>query len=111
MPKLPREPDRMLICEIYQSIQGEGLDMGRPSVFVRVTGCPLRCKWCDEPRALSDGTVMTMPEILEKVSAYPHKAVCLTGASHLHTSKWAISSVRSSLQSTVSSSRRAAPSP
>jgi len=83
MPKLPKDPDKMLICEIYQSIQGEGLEMGQPSTFVRVTGCPLRCRWCDEPRALSDGTVMTIAEILEKVSAFPHKPVCLTGGEPL----------------------------
>ena len=83
MPKLPRDPNKMLICEIYQSIQGEGLQMGQPSVFVRVTGCPLRCKWCDEPKALSEGTIMTITEILKKVSSFPHKPVCLTGGEPL----------------------------
>jgi 7-carboxy-7-deazaguanine synthase len=83
MPKLPSDPNKMLICEIYQSIQGEGPQMGLPSAFVRVTGCPLRCKWCDEKRALHDGTVMTIDEIMEKVATYPPKNVCLTGGEPL----------------------------
>ena len=83
MPKLPTDPNKMLICEIYQSIQGEGSEIGRPSIFVRVTGCPLRCKWCDEPRALREGTVMTIDEILEKVAAFPQRIVCLTGGEPL----------------------------
>lgn len=83
MPKLPKNPNQMLICEIYQSIQGEGLQMGLPTVFVRVTGCPLRCKWCDEPKALTEGSVMTLDEIKGKVSIYPTKNVCLTGGEPL----------------------------
>ena len=82
-PKLPKDPNKMLICEIYQSIQGEGPQMGLPSAFVRVTGCPLRCKWCDEERALHDGTVMTIDEIVEKVSSFPPKNICLTGGEPL----------------------------
>ena len=83
MPKLPKDPNKMLICEIYQSVQGEGPQMGLPSVFVRVTGCPLRCKWCDEKRALFEGTVMTIDEIFEKVASFPPKNVCLTGGEPL----------------------------
>lgn len=83
MPKLPKDPNQMLICEIYQSIQGEGTQMGLPTVFVRVTGCPLRCRWCDEPRALSEGTVMTLDDIKERIGAYPTKNVCLTGGEPL----------------------------
>jgi len=83
MPKLPKDPNKMLICEIYQSIQGEGLQMGLPSVFVRVTGCPLRCRWCDEVKALTDGTVMTVNEIMEKIATYPQRYVCLTGGEPL----------------------------
>jgi 7-carboxy-7-deazaguanine synthase len=83
MPKLPTDPNKMLICEIYQSIQGEGPQMGLPSAFVRVTGCPLRCKWCDEKRALRGGTVMTIDEIVEKVTSFPPKNVCLTGGEPL----------------------------
>jgi 7-carboxy-7-deazaguanine synthase len=83
MPNLPKDPEKMLICEIYQSIQGEGPQMGMPSAFVRVTGCPLRCKWCDETRALYDGTVMTIVDIIEKVSSFPPRNVCLTGGEPL----------------------------
>ncbi len=83
MPKLPSDPDKLLICEVYQSIQGEGLRIGLPSVFVRVTGCPLRCKWCDEPRALTEGTVMTVNEIKSLVSSYRQRNVCLTGGEPL----------------------------
>jgi 7-carboxy-7-deazaguanine synthase len=83
MPELPKDPNKMLICEIYQSIQGEGSQMGSPSVFVRVTGCPLRCKWCDEPKALYDGIVMTLDEIMERIASFPPKNVCLTGGEPL----------------------------
>ncbi len=83
LPKLPEDPEKMLICEIYQSIQGEGVQIGLPTTFVRVTGCPLRCKWCDEPKALHKGTVMTIEEILAKVAGLPPRNVCLTGGEPL----------------------------
>lgn len=67
----------MRICEIFRSLQGEGLTMGLPTVFVRTVGCNLRCRWCDTTYAFEGGTEMTIDEIVEAVGDCPR--VCLTG--------------------------------
>lgn len=67
----------MRICEIFTSIQGEGLTMGLPTVFVRTVGCNLRCSWCDTSYSFEGGTVMTIDEVLAKVG--DSRLVCLTG--------------------------------
>jgi len=71
----------MLISEIFHSIQGEGELTGVPSVFVRTSGCNLRCNWCDTPYASwnPEGTQMTVDEILAEIVKYPSKHVVLTG--------------------------------
>ena len=71
----------MLISEIYQSRQGEGLLTGQDSVFIRTSGCNLRCTFCDTPYASwkPEGETMTVEEILERVSGYPAKHVVITG--------------------------------
>src|ERR1700686_2438235 len=57
----------MVITEIFKSIQGEGTRAGLPCIFVRLTGCNLRCTWCDTAYAFYGGTKLTLDEILEKV--------------------------------------------
>ena len=67
----------MRVCEIFNSIQGEGLTMGTPTVFVRAVGCNLRCSWCDTGYSFEGGTDMTVDDILEE--AGDCFRVCFTG--------------------------------
>jgi len=60
----------MVITEIFKSIQGEGTRAGLPCIFVRLTGCNLRCKWCDTAYAFYGGTKYEVGEVLEKVDAF-----------------------------------------
>jgi 7-carboxy-7-deazaguanine synthase len=71
----------MRISEIFHSIQGEGLLLGVPSVFVRTSGCNLRCRWCDTPYASwnPEGEEMSLEEILCRIRSYDCHHVVLTG--------------------------------
>ena len=59
----------MRVTEIFQSIQGESTHAGKPCVFVRFTGCDLRCQYCDTAYAFHGGTEMTREEILQRIAA------------------------------------------
>ena len=65
------------INEIFYSLQGEGFHTGTPAVFVRFSGCNLRCSFCDTRH--EEGVMMTDEEIVEKVSSFPARIVILTG--------------------------------
>jgi 7-carboxy-7-deazaguanine synthase len=69
----------MRVTEIFFSIQGEGTRAGRPCVFVRFTGCDLRCVYCDTAYAFHGGADMTREEILAAVARHPSRLVLLTG--------------------------------
>jgi 7-carboxy-7-deazaguanine synthase len=69
----------MRVTEIFFSLQGEGTRAGRPCVFVRFTGCDLRCGYCDTAYAFHGGRDMTQLEILTEIARHPARFVCLTG--------------------------------
>lgn len=71
------------ITEIFHSLQGEARTVGLPTVFVRLTGCPLRCHYCDTAYAFSGGELMSAADILARVAAYRPRHVCVTGGEPL----------------------------
>src|SRR5207245_1867261 len=73
----------MRITEIFFSIQGESSFAGRPCVFVRLTGCPLRCTWCDTAYAFHGGTERSLESILAEVVRYECRLVEITGGEPL----------------------------
>lgn len=74
---------RLRVNEIFHSLQGESSHAGRPCTFVRLTGCPLRCTYCDTAYAFYEGTWMTLAEVLRAVAAHPARLVELTGGEPL----------------------------
>jgi 7-carboxy-7-deazaguanine synthase len=71
------------VSEIFFSLQGETSRTGLPTVFVRLTGCPLRCTYCDTTYAFTGGTTLTLDAILAEVKKYPTRYVCVTGGEPL----------------------------
>lgn len=71
------------VSEIFHSLQGESTRVGLPTVFVRLTGCPLRCIWCDTSYAFSGGETLALDTILARVAAFGCKTVCVTGGEPL----------------------------
>lgn len=71
------------ITEIFYSLQGEASRVGLPTVFVRLTGCPLRCTWCDTTYSFSGGEIMEIADILAAVATHPAHQVCVTGGEPL----------------------------
>ncbi|PCC99899.1 7-carboxy-7-deazaguanine synthase QueE [Halopseudomonas pelagia] len=71
------------MTEIFYSIQGESRSLGLPTVFVRLTGCPLRCQYCDTAYAFSGGELMSLEQILLQVASYRPRYVCVTGGEPL----------------------------
>ncbi len=71
------------VTEIFYSLQGEAKTVGLPTVFVRLTGCPLRCQYCDTAYAFSGGEVLDQQKILETVAGFSPKYVTVTGGEPL----------------------------
>ena len=69
----------MKVNEIFFSLQGEGKEVGKPTVFIRLTGCNLRCRWCDTEYAFYEGKEMSIEEVIANVEVYGIKRACLTG--------------------------------
>jgi 7-carboxy-7-deazaguanine synthase len=80
---LERNSERVKITEIFHSLQGEAQFTGVPSVFVRLTGCPLRCHYCDTAYAFHGGEWWTIPAILARVAEFTTRDVCVTGGEPL----------------------------
>ena len=74
---------RLRITEVFHSLQGEADSVGIPTVFVRLTGCPLRCQYCDTPYAFQGGEWWELAAILERVRAFGTRYVCVTGGEPL----------------------------
>ena len=71
------------ITEIFYSLQGESTTVGLPTVFVRLTGCPLRCQYCDTAYAFQGGQRKALPDIMAEISKYQTKHVTITGGEPL----------------------------
>lgn len=71
------------ITEIFFSLQGEASRVGLPTVFVRLTGCPLRCTWCDTTYSFTGGEAASIESVLAEVAQYPARQVCVTGGEPL----------------------------
>jgi 7-carboxy-7-deazaguanine synthase len=74
---------RLRVNEIFYSLQGEARTVGLPTVFIRLTGCPLRCGYCDTEYAFHEGSWMTSAEILAQVAGYQPRYVTVTGGEPL----------------------------
>lgn len=74
---------QLRITEIFYSLQGETSRVGLPTVFVRLTGCPMRCTYCDTSYAFSGGQMMALQAILTEVARYPTRYVTVTGGEPL----------------------------
>lgn len=77
------DQSRLRITEIFYSLQGESSWTGLPTVFIRLTGCPLRCHYCDTSYAFTGGDWMSLDDILQQVRQYNTAYVCVTGGEPL----------------------------
>lgn len=73
----------MRLTEIFYSLQGEASRVGLPTLFIRLTGCPLRCVWCDTEYAFEDGTRYSLDQILDQAASYRVKQVTVSGGEPL----------------------------
>ena len=74
---------QLKIFEIFYSLQGESSRVGLPTIFIRLSGCPMRCHYCDTAYAFQGGSMMTIDEIMEKVKKYQTRYVTVTGGEPL----------------------------
>lgn len=80
---MKRLQNQLRITEIFHSLQGESVTVGLPTVFVRLTGCPLRCQYCDTAYAFNGGDIVTIENVMERVTSYECPYVCVTGGEPL----------------------------
>ncbi|MDH5301211.1 MAG: 7-carboxy-7-deazaguanine synthase QueE [Gammaproteobacteria bacterium] len=77
------EAPRLRITEIFHSLQGESRTVGLPTTFVRLTGCPLRCVYCDTTYSFQGGEWLALDDVLARVRQFPARHVCVTGGEPL----------------------------
>jgi 7-carboxy-7-deazaguanine synthase len=82
-PRVSAEAARLKITEVFLSLQGESSLVGWPTVFIRLTGCPLRCQYCDTAYAFHGGQWRTIDELLEQTAQHGVRHVCVTGGEPL----------------------------
>lgn len=82
-PVASMQKDTLRLTEIFYSLQGEARTAGLPTVFVRLTGCPLRCHYCDTAYAFTGGEIHHLNAILEQVASYRPRHICVTGGEPL----------------------------
>lgn len=75
--------NQLRITEVFHSLQGESTTLGIPTVFIRLTGCPLRCHYCDTAYAFSGGELMDISELVAKTKSFQCSYVCVTGGEPL----------------------------
>jgi len=83
MTNLVSSAQRLRVTEIFHSLQGETSTVGLPTAFVRLTGCPLRCGYCDTAYAFSGGELIDIPTIVARATAYGTRYVTVTGGEPL----------------------------
>jgi 7-carboxy-7-deazaguanine synthase len=77
------QAERLKVTEVFLSLQGESRSVGWPTVFIRLTGCPLRCTYCDTAYAFHGGEWRSLPELVEQARAFGVRHVCVTGGEPL----------------------------
>lgn len=87
MKSVAARAETLRITEIFVSLQGESTRTGLPTVFVRLTGCPLRCTWCDTAYAFQGGETRSVASVLEEVGRHGVRHVCVTGGEPLAQKK------------------------
>lgn len=78
-----RFTNQLRITEVFHSLQGESVTIGLPTVFIRLTGCPLRCQYCDTAYAFTGGEIIEIDTILHRVASYQCQHICVTGGEPL----------------------------
>lgn len=80
---MKRLENELRITEIFHSLQGESVTVGMPTVFIRLTGCPLRCQYCDTAYAFNGGSLIQFDDIIRQVASFECLHVCVTGGEPL----------------------------
>ena len=80
---IKNEQQRLRVTEIFESLQGESVSVGLPTIFIRLTGCPLRCGYCDTSYAFSGGDWMSVDQIIERLEPYNARCITVTGGEPL----------------------------